>query len=97
MDRWKSKVNIKVNGKNIERFIQKLYLNHIELLKIQYLNHKSAIITIYEKEYEKVQNLKTIYEIECVGSSGLITIQKKIQKNQIFLIGLALGLLILYG
>ena len=35
--KYKSKVKIKVVGKNIERFIKRLKSNHIELLKIEYM------------------------------------------------------------
>ena len=41
--------------------------------------------------------LKTIYEIDEVGTSGMIEIKKKMKLNRFFIIGLALALIFLYG
>lgn len=93
----KSKVQLKITGKNIERFVHRLYSHHIEILKLEYINYKTVIITIYAECYDSVMELKTIYEVDQVGTSGLIEIKKKIKLNRFFLIGLALALLFLYG
>ncbi len=93
----KSKVQLKITGRNIERFIHRLYSHHIEILKLEYTNYKTVIITIYAEHYNSVMELKTIYEIDQVGTSGMIEIKKKMKLNRFFLIGLALALLSLYG
>ena len=93
----KSKVSLKITGRNIERFIHRLYSHHIEILKLEYINYKTVIITIYAEHYNSVMELKTIYEIDQVGTSGMIEIKKKVKFNRFFLIGLAFALLFLYG
>lgn len=93
----KSKVKLKITGKNIERFIHRLYSHHIEILQLDYINYKTVVITIYAEYYDTVLELKTIYEIDQIGSSGLIEIKKKMKLNRFFLIGLAFALLFLYG
>lgn len=95
LDQFKSKVNLKITGKNIERFIRKLYTHQIEILKLTYPNYKTVILTIYANDYQKVMDLKTIYEIDVVGKSGLIQIKKQLKLNRIFLFGLALGFFLL--
>lgn len=93
----KSKVELKITGRNVERFIHRLYSHHIEILKLEYRDYKTVIITIYAECYDSVMELKTIYEIDQIGASGLIEVKKKMKLNRFFLIGLALGLLFLYG
>lgn len=93
---FQSKLSLKVTGKHIERFIHKLYQHQIEILKISYPNDKTAILIVYEKDYEAVMNLKTIYEIEEIGSSGPIRIKIKMKKNSLFIGAILFGLAILF-
>lgn len=88
---------MKITGKNIERFIHRLYHHHIEILNLKYINDKTVIITIYASNYSDIIKLKTIYEIDQIGSSGIIKIKKQIKQNRFFFIGLSLALLFLYG
>ena len=60
MEIFKSKISLKVTGKNIERFIRKLYHHQVEILKLSYPNYKTVILTIYAKDYKTVMDLKTI-------------------------------------
>ena len=54
INKLKGKVILKVEGKNLERFIRRLYQHKIDILNIKYPNPKTVIITIFEKDYEKV-------------------------------------------
>ena len=85
-----------IEGKNIEKFLKRLHTSKIELLKIQYPSRKEAIIKIYLKDYEKVLQLKTIYEIQILNYGGYISFSKKIKRNRFFLITCFLGLFFLY-
>ena len=60
----KDKVILKVTGKNIYNFIYRLNKLGIDLLKIDYINLKEVKIEIYKKDYDKVLENKTIYEVE---------------------------------
>lgn len=91
----KSKLKIKVTGKNINRFIIRLNNNNIEILKCEYINKEQAILTIYYKDYEKVNEIKTIYNIEKIDSSGIIKIKKKININKYLILGIILGYILL--
>lgn len=96
LENLKSKVNIKVTGKNVERFIRRLYNHQIEILKLSYPNYKTVIITIYEKDYEKVMELKTVYELDLVGSFGMIKIKRQMKLHRLFFLFLVFGFCILY-
>lgn len=96
LDALKSKVSLKITGKNSERFIRKLYTHQIEILKLTYPNYKTVIITIYEKDYKAVMDLKTIYEIDLIGTSGPIKIKKRIKKSRFLFLALLVGFVLLY-
>lgn len=92
---FKSKLKLEIRGKNIERFIHKLASNKIELLNIKNIKRDTVEITIYKEDYLKLMNLKSIYEVNVVGASGLIKIKKVISVNKILIISLVLGLALL--
>ena len=77
----KSKIVLSVKGHNLERFIKRLAINNIELLKIKYIKYDEVNLTIYKKDYDDVINLKKIYEIYIVDEKGLLKLKKFIIKN----------------
>ncbi len=87
-----NKVKLNIKGKNIERFIKRLKTNQINLLKIEYLKYNEINIIIYQKDYEKVLDLKTIYEIDKVDIYGIIKIKKVINIYKYILIFTILGI-----
>ena len=78
---FENTIKIHVMGKNIERFIQRLYLEKINLLKIEYLNYKEAKIKIYKKDLEHILKVKTIYEIKIIELCGINKIKYYFKKN----------------
>ena len=58
-----SKVKIVVKGKNVNRFLFKMYKKKISILNIEKKNSNEMNVCIYFKDYEKVVKLNTIYEI----------------------------------
>lgn len=87
----KSKIKLNIKGKNIKRFILKLNRNKIEILKIKEINKDEANIVIYKKDLNKIDKIKTIYNIDKEEEYGLIKIKKKINKNKYILISMMLG------
>ena len=75
-DKIKDKVILKIVGKNIYNFIYRLNKLNIDLLKIEYINLKEVKIEIYKKDYDKVLENKTIYEVEIEGYDGIIKAKK---------------------
>ena len=82
----KSKIVLSVKGHNLERFIKRLAINNIELLKIKYIKYDEVNLTIYKKDYDDVINLKTIYEISIVDEKGLLKLKKFLIKNIYFIL-----------
>lgn len=89
-------IKIKVIGKNVERFIKRLHNESIEMLEIIYVNYKEVNIKIYAKDYELVEKLKTIYEIEIIEIYGLLKLKQKIKENIIVILSIIIGCIIIY-
>ena len=95
LDKFKDTIKIKVSGKNIDRFIKRLYKNNIEILSLKNINRNTIIISIYLNDYNNVMRLKSIYEINDVGVSGLIKFKNYIYKNRFMIISLIIGYFVL--
>ncbi len=91
----KSKIIIKVSGKNTFNFIKKLKNNNIDLLNIKY-KKDYILITIYKDDYDNLLKLKTIYDIDIVEYKGLIKIKKSIINNYILLLFCIISITLIY-
>lgn len=91
----KSKIKVKIIGRKVEYFLKKLMSSKIELLDIKIINHKELIVLIYKKDYEKLLELKSIYEIDVIGYKGILKIKKIIDINKVLISFIFLGLAIL--
>lgn len=93
--RLKGRLKVRVSGKNIERFIHRLVAQNIELLQIQYFKRDVIEIEIYHEDYERVEELKTIYEVDIVDSYGILNFKKKVGFYKELLLALIVGFLFL--
>lgn len=84
-------VFLKIEGKNIERFLRRLYDNQINILHIKNQTYKSVEIAIYERDFETVLEKKTTYEITILGYTGKKRFYFWIQKNKWLLLFLIFG------
>ena len=90
-----SKVKIKVKGKNIERFIKRLKTNNIDLLKIEYIKYNEINIIIYKKDYEKLLDIKTIYDVDITNFYGIMRIRQVVNIYKYLILFVFLGITIL--
>lgn len=88
----KSKIDIRVKGNNIERFIKRLKSNHIEILNIKYINKCEIIIRIYKDDYENIEKIKTIYEISILNYFGLTKLKSNLSNNKFIIIFILIAL-----
>ncbi len=91
-----SKIKINVKGKNIERFIKRLKTNNIDLLKIEYIKYNEVNIIIYKKDYEKILDIKSIYDVNITNFYGVIKFKQifSIYKHIILFIVLGIAILL---
>lgn len=92
----RNKIQLEVEGRNIERFIKRLIKEKIPLLKITQLNYKKIRILIYFDDYEKVNRLKTIYRITIVKTYGIVALKKRVKKHWFYLFSLAVAGVVLF-
>ena len=94
-NKFKSSLKIKITGKNIERFIRKLINLDIEILDLKIKRYDTAIIKIYKSDLEKVESIKTIYELEEIEIFGLDKIKQILNKNKYLIIFIIIGYIFL--
>lgn len=90
-----SKIKLNVKGKNIERFIKRLKTNNIDLLKIEYIKYDEINIIIYKKDYDKLLELKTIYDVNIENIYGIIKLREVINIYKYIAIFILFGIFIL--
>lgn len=87
---------LKIEGKNISKFIKRLYDNKIKLYKINNINDKEIIIYIDKKDYEKIKKIKTIYKIDIINKTGLLKYKEVLYKNINIIISFICTIITLY-
>ncbi len=89
---FKSRVKLSIKGKNISRFIKRLHDNDVEILRIKY-NKESINIIIYKKDYEKLMDIKSIYDVSLVEVYGPTRIKNSILRYKVLFISFLLSLI----
>lgn len=92
---FKSKIKINIKGRKIERFIKRLADNKINIYNMEMINRNEANIVILKSDYLKVLNIKSIYEFNIVGGTGMIKIRKTLKLNSLILVFLVIGIIVL--
>jgi len=93
LNKFKSKVKINIKGNNIEKIIKRLVSNKIELLKIIYPSRNEVNIIVYQKDYDKIIELKSVYEVNELDVYGLVKIRKSISLYKYLFIGIIISLI----
>lgn len=92
---FESFYKIKIEGKDVKRFIRMLYRSGIYFEEIS-LDRGSAYIKVDKDNYKKLKDVKTSYNIEVIELFGISKFKHLIKTNFIFLIFTALGIFLLY-
>lgn len=86
---------IKVDGKNIPKFISKCEKNNISILKLEQISYKEVLIKINAKDYDNLLKIKTIYKFTIINSSGVLKFKEILNNNKYFIIMFIFGFLFL--
>lgn len=86
---------LKVSGKNIPKFIIRCKNNNINILKLEQISYKEALIKINYKDYDKLLKIKSIYNITVISNTGLLKFKELLNKHKYFLIMFTFGILFL--
>lgn len=90
-----SKIRVRITGKNIDRFINRLIKNDFTLYDLKQENRKSIIILIPYLELENLYKIKTVYDIDVLGYKGFKNIKNNLVKNKYIIISIIIGFIIL--
>jgi len=77
----KSKIEVELLGKCLERFIIKINKNKINIYSIKKINKEKYIIVINYNDFEKLLKINTIYEIKIIKYLGIKNNNIKFVKN----------------
>jgi similar to stage IV sporulation protein len=86
---------VKVKGKKIERFLNHLYKLNIDIIEIKILSREEANIKIFNKDFNKIEKIKSIYKIEVGKYEGKLRLKEAIKKNLFLIISMTIGYILL--
>lgn len=86
---------VKIEGKDLKRFIKTLYRRKIELIQISY-DEDGIYLKLDKANYEKLLELKTVYEVKLTKLYGIAKYQYLLKKNKIFIVSILLGFALLF-
>lgn len=91
---FNSYYELKIEGKDVKRFIKQLYNMHIYLENIE-IKDKIAYVKVDKENYKKIKKIKTIYKIKIIKLYGLNKLKDIIYKHNIFFISIIIGIIFL--
>ena len=59
---------IKVEGRNIPKFLHRCKNNNINILNMNNISHKEVIIKINQKDYDKLLKIRSIYKLTIINN-----------------------------
>lgn len=95
LNKMTNKIKLNIKGKNIERFIKRLKSNNIDLLKIEKIKYNEINITVYKRDYERIIELKTVYDVNKLDIYGIIKIREVISIYKYIIAFIVLGVFVL--
>lgn len=95
LNKMTNKIKLNIKGKNIERFIKRLKSNNIDLLKIENIKYNEVNIIVYQKDYEKIIELKTVYDVSKLDIYGIIKVREVISIYKYIISFIVLGVFVL--
>ena len=93
---FSSSIRIRVTGRNVNNFIKRLIKSRINIVKVNPISYKEVDLIIDYNDLEKVEKLKSIYDIKIINYYGKLKVLKLIKKNIFIISFLILGLFIIY-
>lgn len=92
---FSSSIKIRVTGRNTNNFIKKLIKSKINIIKVIPISYKEVDIIINYNDLEKIEKIKTIYDIKIIKYYGKLKILKSLKKNIFIISFLILGIIII--
>lgn len=84
-----------IEGKDVKRFIARLYNQNIQFYEIEYFDN-SVYIKVRYNDYLKITELKTIYSIKIYKYHGILKLYSFLKYYRLFIILFIIGIFSLY-
>lgn len=81
-------LQIRVEGKNVYRFIKRLNEHHIELFHIEYHGINEVDIKIKKEDYSDIQKIKTIYHIKPINVYGIDKLKQRCREYRYLILAI---------
>jgi similar to stage IV sporulation protein len=91
LDYFEGVVVIHAEGRGIERFLSYIYKFKISILDIKCSDRSNAIIKIYNRDLDKVLNMKTTFKIEIIGYEGKLRLREGIKKHLFLIVSIIIS------
>lgn len=85
---------VRIKGHDIKSFIRNLHKKRINLNELK-IYEKEFYAKLNQKDFDKLKEIKTSYEIELIKKYGVVHYKEVIKNNIIFLISIFISILIL--
>lgn len=85
---------VRIKGHDIKSFIRNLHKKRINLNELK-IYEKEFYAKLNQKDFDKLKEIKTSYEIEVIKKYGVVHYKEVIKNNIIFLISIFISILIL--
>lgn len=91
-----SNVKIRVRGRNVNLFIKRLIKNKINIIKVIPKSYKEVLLIVDYNDIDRINKIKTIYNIDIISYYGTLRIFKYIKKNIFIISFLIIGIIMIY-
>ena len=93
---FSSNVKISVRGRNVNLFIKRLIKNKINIIKVIPKSYKEVLLIVDYNDIDRINKIKTIYNIDIISYYGTLRIFKYIKKNIFIISFLIIGIIMIY-
>ncbi len=93
---FSSNVKIRVEGRNVNLFIKRLIKNRINVIRVIPVSYKEVLLIVDYNDIDRINRIKSIYNIDIIRYYGNIRIFKYIKKNIFIISFLIIGIIIIY-
>lgn len=93
---FSSSIKVKVTGRNVNNFIKRLVRSKINIVRVIPISYKEADVIIDYNDLDRIDKLKSIYDIEITKYYGKLRMLQLLKKNIYIISFLILSLIIIY-
>ena len=94
-DRWNRIVKVKISGSNINGYLKRVIRKQIHFIRVIPISYREVHVILSIKEYKKLLELKSIYEINILENLGSKKLEEGLKNNYLLLLFMVIGLVVI--